>query len=179
MINSENCIVKTIYDSLVSNLQSGHVNWASKVKHLLSEYGFAYVWDRPNSICVNAFLRIFKQKMIDVFHQSWLREVERSEVLTLYKEIKVLICYEPYLYICHTRSYRKALTQLRLSSHSLRIQTGRYGRNREERRERLCNVCNSGEIEDEFHFILKCKRYLIIRRRYIDVFSELVSCVYR
>ena len=99
--------------------------------------------------------------MIDVFHQSWLREVERSEVLILYKEINVLICYEPYLNICicNTRSYRKVLTQLRLSSHSLRIQTGRYGRNREERRERLCNVCNSGEIEDEFHFILKCNIY--------------------
>ena len=108
--------------------------------------------------------------MIDVFHQSWTAEIERSQVLTLYEEIKVSISYEHYLYLCHNRSCLKVLTQLRLSAHSLCIQTGRYGRNRSERQDRLCNICDSGDVEDEFHFILKCKIYMIVRRRYIDAF---------
>ena len=25
--------------------------------------------------------------------------------------------------------------------------------------ERVCTICNSGEIEDEMHFVMKCKAY--------------------
>ena len=34
-------------------------------------------------------------------------------------------------------------------------------------RERICQLCEDREIEDEFHFILKCKQYEEIRRKYI------------
>jgi len=50
-------------------------------------------------------------------------------------------------YLCH------ALTKLRVSSYKLRIETGRYGRNLIERHERLCELCTSGQVEDEYHFL--------------------------
>ena len=42
-----------------------------------------------------------------------------------------------------------------IHAHSLKIETGRYLNI--DRQERICDFCN--DSEDEFHFILKCKKY--------------------
>ena len=46
---------------------------------------------------------------------------------------------------------------LRGGTNRLRIETGRWKKEREE--ERVCNVCLCSEVEDERHFILKCPMY--------------------
>jgi hypothetical protein len=72
-----------------------------------------------------------------------------------------------YLKILHNRTYRNCKARLRLSSHKLRIETSRYGANRIHREERICQLCDSNEIEDEFHFICVCYSYSNIRSLYI------------
>ena len=52
-----------------------------------------------------------------------------------------------------------ALSPLRLSSHQLRIETGRYSQNRVDRAQRICTLCNKSDIEDEYHFVLVCLIY--------------------
>ena len=54
--------------------------------------------------------------------------------------------------------YKRYITRFRISSHNLLIEMGRH-RN-VQRRNRTCQFCNTGEIEDEFHFILKCPLYI-------------------
>ena len=63
---------------------------------------------------------------------------------------------------------RIPLTKLRLSSHQLRIETGRYGNNRTEHNQRYCTICNNGDIEDEFHFVCVCDVYVDLRRTYLN-----------
>ena len=65
---------------------------------------------------------------------------------------------------CNLRMY---VTRFRISAHSLRIQTGRYARDRIARNERLCTLCNKFDIEDEYHFIPICPCYLDLRKKYI------------
>ena len=36
------------------------------------------------------------------------------------------------------------------------------------RNERKCILCNKNEIEDEFHFVLICPLFEVIRRKYIN-----------
>ena len=36
-----------------------------------------------------------------------------------------------------------------------------------DRHARICNMCNNNDIEDEYHFILECSKYVEIRRKYI------------
>ena len=48
-----------------------------------------------------------------------------------------------------------------MSSHQLRIETGRY--ENIPRNERMCHFCTSNKIEDENHFLLDCKAYSQIR----------------
>jgi stalled ribosome alternative rescue factor ArfA len=77
-------------------------------------------------------------------------------VLTVYKHIKHDFKYESYLSSVKNKLFRQ------------RIETGRYGQNRIERTERRCEICNSSDIEDEFHFVIMCLRYKWIRKRYLD-----------
>ena len=45
----------------------------------------------------------------------------------------------------------RCLTQLRISCHQLKIETGRYHGTLLQ--DRKCERCSSGEVEDEYHFL--------------------------
>ena len=55
------------------------------------------------------------------------------------------------------------LARLRLSSHNLRVEFGRYTSQRIDYEQRYCNFCNENDIEDEYHFVLICPVYSKIR----------------
>jgi hypothetical protein len=55
----------------------------------------------------------------------------------------------------------RELTKLRLSSHNLLIEKGRYFRPKIKRENRLCSQCN--QIEDEQHFLIHCTKFAIVR----------------
>ena len=59
--------------------------------------------------------------------------------------------------------FRKSYTRLRLSSHSLEIETGRY--NGIDRINRLCKLRNKNVVESEYHF------YYVVQNTQISVIS--------
>ena len=133
---------------------------------LFVTYGFGYIFDNAHNVNMNAFKVIFKQRVTDNFIQQWHVSVGESSVLSHYKFFKVDFANEPYLDIL-PYSYRCLFSRIRLSSHSLRIVTGRFSQNRLNRNERICLYCNSGDIDDEFHFICICSCFIEKRKRYI------------
>jgi len=76
-------------------------------------------------------------------------------VLTLYHHDKERFEYENYLDIVPF-DVRYVSLRLRVASHSLRIQTGRYGNDRLPRNERICVYFDLNDIDDELHLLLKC-----------------------
>ena len=54
---------------------------------------------------------------------------------------------------------------MRISAHNLNIETGRFYNL--DRHERVCSMCNLKVVEDEYHFILQCEKYIDVRRRYL------------
>ena len=56
--------------------------------------------------------------------------------------------------------------KLRISSHKLRTETGRY--DNIPLVERLCNLCNCNRIEDETHFLLDCPSFSSIRKMFFS-----------
>ena len=68
-----------------------------------------------------------------------------------------------YEYLAAGQSASMSLHQAMkwISSHQLRIETGRY--ENIPRNERICHFCTSNKIEDENHFLLDCKAYSQIR----------------
>jgi hypothetical protein len=49
---------------------------------------------------------------------------------------------------------------MRISAHNLNIETGRFYNL--DRHERVCSMCNLNVVEDEYHFILQCEKYIDI-----------------
>jgi hypothetical protein len=69
------------------------------------------------------------------------------------------------------------LTKIRVSAHSLAIETGRYSRPKIPASERFCKFCKN-VMEDEKHFILNCPQYATLRGKYkifLDVDNDIHS----
>ena len=144
----------------------GKSNWASNVKNLLDNADFSDIWITPNNTHLKYFHIIFKQRLIDQFKQTWFNSVQTMPILYMFKEFKNVFEFSMYLDNV-PKTYRIAFTKLRLSSHPLRIETGRYGNDRINQNQRYCLICGSGDIEDEYHFVCICKPYETIRKHYL------------
>ena len=141
------------------------VNWASEVKFVLSSLGFYEVWINQGVGNRNAFLQIFKQRLSDSFLQDWnsrLTESSRADLYSLFSRFE----HQIYLDCVKVKKFRLAMTKLRVASHRLEVEIGRWARpNRVPVDERKCRHCNT--LEDEFHFMLQCGLYRELRMQYI------------
>ena len=90
--------------------------------------------------------------------------------LRTYCRIKTSFGSEKYLHIINNFTLRKAITKLRISSHRLKIETGRYLKL--EVNKRLCNKCDENKIEDEIHFLLECPSTSTDRQVLIDMINN-------
>ena len=70
--------------------------------------------------------------------------------------------------------YKKYIARVRTSSHDLNVERGRY--DNIERRNRLCACCELNDVEDEFHFVLKCPKFHSLRIKYIKPFYFQKPC---
>ena len=104
---------------------------------MLDIYGLSEYFFENNIVDSKLFPKIFKQRVIDNYIQIWHSSVENNSVLELDKNCKELYSYENYLNIL-PKDLRFYITRIRMSAHTLRVQTGRYGQNRIPRSERYC-----------------------------------------
>ena len=108
----------------------------------------------------------------------FLNDIANNRVLTLYKNYKLSFDFEHYLNIL-PNELKEALSLLRLSSHQLCIETGRYSQNWVDRAQRICTLCNKSDIEDEYHFVLVCPVYSILKQKYIRPYYYNRPSVYK
>ena len=163
----ENKYVKCIYDMMIQDSQSfpNKPNWALHVKHLLTIYGFGNVWEAHGVQNAKAFLEIFKQRVKDTFVQEWHSRLETSTRARTFIHI-TKFNYQPYLDIINVKKFQLSLSRLRLSSHKLEVEAGRWTKPEKTPFDnRKCILCNT--LEDEFHFVLECGIYKDIRKQYI------------
>ena len=67
-----------------------------------------------------------------------------------------------YVDILKNKNERAMLNKLRISAHKLATGGGRYLNI--PKHERICTACNSGEVEDNKHFLLNCSLYMPLRQ---------------
>ena len=142
--------------------------WFLNIVNLLNTYGIQAL---PESI--EGIKAVVKQVHIalkqDYLNRWETKLINSPKCSTLYKHIKTVFEMEHYL----TKlpyNLRIALSRLRISNHRLPIESGRYRRNYVPREERLCTKCNSGQIGDEYHFLLVCTNpeLISLRERYMS-----------
>ena len=101
------------------------VNWVLQVRILLSTHGFYDVWLNQGVGDVNIFLDVFKRRIDDNFIQKWSAELNESSRALFYRQFSSFE-FAKYLDIINLTKYRVAFTRLRLSSHRLEIECGRW-----------------------------------------------------
>ena len=126
--------------------------WLMKVQSLLDRVGLSYICS--NEIhTIESFKRIVKQRLMDQFIQKWQSRVAENSVCSNYRLFKKKFCFEEYLTYLPS-ILRQREIKFRLSNHRLPIQQRRSLDI--PRDERICTVCDSGEVGDEFHYLLNC-----------------------
>ena len=89
-----------------------------------------------------------------------------------YREISE-VKYNDVIYGQYLREDKRVvLSKWRLSSHKLRIETGRYTTPLTPRQERVCPECPTF-IEDEYHVVYQCPLYSNVRIRHRDTLLKL------
>lgn len=125
--------------------------------------GLGYIWHSDEII--DKDIDIIKRRMYDIFQQDCNEQIELSSKCSLYKYINEGFGLQKYLTKSIGTQKVKEISKIRMSSHKLNIERGRY--NNTDRCRRICTSCNSGDIEDEYHFIIKCETFKDIRSKCI------------
>ena len=111
---------------------------------------------------------------------NWITELHKDSdntkkhgnKLRTYRKFKTTFAPEPYLDILVDRNLRRHYARLRTSAHKLHIETGRFTKTAPE--QRICQMCTSGEVEDETHFLTTCHMHQTDRNKLYEIVQN--SC---
>ena len=179
--------------SIIPEIKSLINDWHKYINSLIKKYlpndeiqKYAYSYKPPdpnstknNKITQHSLQKTLQQKIKQNFIDKWLRNISECNKLEFYSDIKSKFKIEPYLNLVENRSHKNALTRLRISAHSLRIETGRYKRYDKDLKadtntpmgERTCPICTD-DREDEYHFLFNCTNNKKLRNSFFEYLSE-------
>ncbi len=157
-------LTKAYSECIYSNL-----TWSSSIRDTFSSNGLHYIFSSTQLSRGNQPLphnRLFT-RLVDQFHQKTFSDIQSSSKLKLYSSLKTDTGLENYLLHISNVKHRQSLTRLRLSSHSLNVETGRH--RKLVREDRICTLCRNG-VEDETHFLITCPFYKDVRNKFSELF---------
>lgn len=99
-------------------------------------------------------LAMIKQRLSDISKQEADSLLHSSVKCSNYQYMVDNLCLQYYLVKGITNLYKTCITKIRLCSHNLFVESGRFFGI--PRHMRICSLCKI-ELEDELHFVLKCK----------------------
>ena len=108
---------------------------------------------KPSSFKNKAKIHL-KSKFIELWRDQMLQQTNGK--LRSYITFKFNFDRERYLSVLKSFEQRRCLTQLCISCHQLKIETGRY--QGAPLQDRKYERCSSGEVEDEYHFLFHCNK---------------------
>ena len=147
-------------------------NWSYEVKQILESINMTN-FNTKTTVDIN----VAKNLLFENFKNCWKSDCSKKPKLRTYFKFKHEYKTECYISLNLPRQLRSILAQLRLGILPLYIETGRYqtkidpvtGKRRNlKSEERLCELCDTNSVEDEFHFIFCCNFYINERKYYFD-----------
>ena len=146
-------------------LRKGGKNWARHIEELLRELKLEEHWEKQEvKESEREWNVILETKVHEREEREWRKKVETMDKLRTYRTIKTKLNSEEYLKIDDEEG-RKQMARIRSGTNDLRIETGRH-----EGLDRDVRKCWFGceEVEDEEHFLMKCKMYDDLRSESIQ-----------
>ena len=157
-----------------SNLNSP---WLKYIENIFNECGLSYIWRDQYFLNVTWLKLLVKTCLQDQFKQTWYSNIQNRCKTLNYRLFKDNFCFEKYFDILDNRDIF-TFCRFRTTNHKLPIEYGRWGNI--QRNARICPICNSNDIGDEFHYILQCKslsaqREVCIDKKYLRKFKDIIS----
>jgi endonuclease/exonuclease/phosphatase family metal-dependent hydrolase len=140
-------------------------NWCAATYELLLYYGLERYWSEPY---LDANWTSMVEKVIhEKEEESWKHGVvmeHGQKKLRTYMLLKNKLKMEEYLVNSNSHDGAYAMFKLRSGTNTLRVETGRYEHGKGvERGQRICQMCTSGDVETEQHFLLHCNMFAVER----------------
>ena len=143
-------------------------NWSSSLKLMLNKLGMSDYYELHE--CID--LDDFNVNNCRIIQEAFRQNILKKPKLRTYVTFKDTLAVEDYVIYCKFRHHISLIAQFRMGILPLMIETGRY--QNVKAIDRKCNFCIN-EVEDEFHFLLKCSKYVNFRNTLFDKASVLNS----
>ena len=160
LLQNQPKIVYDVYQLLLNDANMGKRNWASDIRDMFFELGLNYMWLNQNDIYVS--YDFIKSRILDQYYQTWRTSIAECEKLKLYMSYKLIFDFESYLNFDFDTTL---LCKLRSGTLKLQLEVGRY--EGVLRNNRLCKCCNMNIVEYEYHFILVCPEFRVLRCQFL------------
>ena len=169
MLGSTSLVTKALTDNRKLNTFS----WSTGIMNVLKLIDKYDIWNRPTMINKANFNTLIVDSIKTVYNNSWLNVIKNHQTkLRTYCQFKHSFSLENYVTLLK-RKYRSTFCKLRISCHKLRIEMDRYVSPKLPPERRICKYCDLNEIEDEFHFTMKCSLYNDIRNRFMTLIDDI------
>ena len=149
-------IGNTIVESLNVALSSNQHSWFTSATYLLRLAGINIgAMNTIEKAEQNRISSTLTNKLKQEYERIFFQSIRASEKLnTVYAKVKTSYKIKDYLNEIRYYKYRSAIAKMRISAHTMPIETGRWkGIPREER---TCLICDSKEAGDEAHYLARC-----------------------
>ncbi len=130
-----------------------HSKWITHIRSIINNIGRPDLWLLQNSIQSKSLAYFTKRNLTEQFIQEWYAKRSQSIKALTYFSYKQNLELESY-FLTLPRKLYLYLFKLRTANHKLPVETGRWDGT--ARNERVCTLCNTLDIGDEFHYICKC-----------------------
>lgn len=140
-------------------------NWVCTLKTILIECGLSGIWEQQLVENPKWLKESVRQKLKDLFINSWFKSVNESGSggnYCLFKESFIRESYLTSVNFCQA----KQLLAFRTRNHRLPVETSRWGKNKTVLNADRCKLCNK-DRGDEYHTLLCCKTLKTSRKKYI------------
>jgi hypothetical protein len=162
LVRMERCrVVRQVFVMRKEGWKEGDGGWFGEMNEVLKKYGLEEWWDElkwwkfPRK---KEWEKMVGKEIAKGEEEKWKKGRAAKTTLENYARVKTQLVFEDYL--DGSNGYRPGTVlrmKLRGGTNALRVSQGRQSRPKLERHERVCLVCNSGQVEDEAHFVMDCE----------------------
>jgi hypothetical protein len=159
-LDSDSLVKKAYLENLLIE-HKNHSSWSKCLYNFSNIFNLESSWENQNETAILHF-GFLKQKMENLYTNQWRLYIENSSKLRTFSKIKKQFSLESYLLHLPLKM-RRNFTKLRVSSHHLACETGRYNRPVIPFEKRICQFCYLNNVESEMHFVVECPFYIVER----------------
>ena len=180
-INTEDNPLQGSFKENTKMLGHNKTCYLSTVKNILHKLNLDFIFENPDKFKIRFIKKTVSEKLKLLFDNQFTadlyndkRQNDNGNKLRTFRKYKNVIEEEKYLALVNNWNARRNITKMRISAHNLPIEAGRHKRNgKVPINERVCDLCNTKVIGDEFHIIMKCPVLRNARSKFVDKLHEI------